>query len=239
MRLICLFILSLLFYNSCAFGQGSTFQLWTQKGIKLAINKRFSLGADWTNRIGENGFETVFPQVNVKYKVANWFKPSIDLRYIIDKSSSGNYSGSGRINFNAQFNYEKKRIIAGLRLRYQYGFERMNADYDSDFDVAYRIKPQFSYDINNCIFSPVLNFEFFYDPAYSALGRRFNKIRYFVGTSLDFSGPHAVEFGYQYDQKINLPGPINKHVISLSYTYTVKKKKVKKNTEQPKNSKTL
>ncbi len=227
------------FSTTSLFSQGSIFQLWTEKGVKVSLTKRSSFGLDWTTRIGENGFETMFPQLNFKYKVCDWFRPSIDFRYIIDKSSSGEYSPSSRINLNAQFNYDKKRFSAGLRIRYQYGFDRISADYESDFDKAYRIKPQLSYDIKNSLFSPILSAEFFYDPSYSDLGRRFNKIRYFIGARLDFSGAHGFQFGYQYDQKINLPAPINKHVLSLSYSYSIKEKKAKKSTTKPKSSKTL
>ncbi len=225
--------------SSCGFSQTSAFQVWTETGIKIGVSKRVSLGAEWTNRIGERGFVTMFPQVNIKVKVFDWFRPSIDFRYIIDKSLSGVYSGSSRINLNAQFNYDKKRFIARLRFRYQYGFNRLSADYDSDFDKAYRIKPQIFYDIKNSVFSPIISAEFFYDPSFAPLGRRFNKIRYFIGASLDFSGAHGFRFGYQYDQKINLPAPINKHILSLSYSYSIKEKKAKKSTTKPKSSKTL
>jgi hypothetical protein len=221
----CFLYLVVFLCSSFGFSQSSAFQVWNETGIKMGVSKRVSLGADWTNRIGEQGFVKMFPQATIKVKVFDWFRPSIDFRYIIDKSSSGIYSGGSRINLNAQFNYDKKRFIAGLRFRYQYSFDRLSADYDSDFDKAYRIKPKISYDLKNNIFSPIISAEFFYDPNFTPLGRRFNKIRYFIGASLDFSGPHSFQFGYQYDQKINLPAPINKHILNISYTYSIKKKK--------------
>ena len=235
----CFLYLVVFLCSSFGFSQSSAFQVWNETGIKMGVSKRVSLGADWTNRIGEQGFVKMFPQATIKVKVFDWFRPSIDFRYIIDKSSSGIYSGGSRINLNAQFNYDKKRFIAGLRFRYQYSFDRLSADYDSDFDKAYRIKPKISYDLKNNIFSPIISAEFFYDPNFTPLGRRFNKIRYFIGASLDFSGPHSFQFGYQYDQKINLPAPINKNVLSLSYSYSIKEKKAKKSTSKPKSSKTL
>jgi hypothetical protein len=234
-----LLVFWIFFSATSLFSQGSVFKLWTENGIKVSLTKRSSFGLDWRTRIGENGFETMFPQLNFKYKVCDWFRPSIDFRYILDKSLIGEYNASSRINLNAQFNYEKKRFSAGLRIRYQHGFERIISNYDSDFDKAYRIKPLLSYDIKNSVFSPIISAEFFYDPSFAPLGRRFNKIRYFIGASLDFSGAHGFRFGYQYDQKINLPAPINKHILSLSYSYSIKEKKAKKSTTKPKSSKTL
>jgi hypothetical protein len=224
-------VLLSIFASSFSFGQTNIFQTWTETGTKFALNKRLSLGADWTNRIGENGFATVFPQLSFKYKVSDWFRPSIDFRYVLKKQLDATYQASGRVNFNTQFNYHKKRLSAGLRLRYQYQFSNLNSQYDSEFDKAFRIKPNIEYDINNSVISPVVSVEFFYDPNYSDLGRRFNEIRYFVGGSLDLNGPHQIQIGYMFNQKINLPAPVNKQILSLSYMYNVKLYKDKKNVK--------
>ena len=224
-------VLLSIFASSFSFGQTNIFQTWTETGTKFALNKRLSLGADWSNRIGENGFATVFPQLSFKYKVSDWFRPSIDFRYVLKKQLDATYQASGRVNFNTQFNYHKKRLSAGLRFRYQYQFSNLNSQYDSEFDKAFRIKPNIEYDINNSVISPVVSVEFFYDPNYSDLGRRFNEIRYFVGGSLDLNGPHQIQIGYMFNQKINLPAPVNKQILSLSYMYNVKLYKDKKNVK--------
>jgi hypothetical protein len=224
-------VLLSIFASSFSFGQTNIFQTWTETGTKFALNKRLSLGADWSNRIGENGFATVFPQLSFKYKVSDWFRPSLDFRYVLKKQLDATYQASGRVNFNTQFNYHKKRLSAGLRLRYQYQFSNLNSQYDSEFDKAFRIKPNIEYDINNSVISPVVSVEFFYDPNYSDLGRRFNEIRYFVGGSLDLNGPHQIQIGYMFNQKINLPAPVNKQILSLSYMYNVKLYKDKKNVK--------
>jgi hypothetical protein len=169
--------------------------------------------------------------LSFKYKVSDWFRPSLDFRYVLKKQLDATYQASGRVNFNTQFNYHKKRLSAGLRLRYQYQFSNLNSQYDSEFDKAFRIKPNIEYDINNSVISPVVSVEFFYDPNYSDLGRRFNEIRYFVGGSLDLNGPHQIQIGYMFNQKINLPAPVNKQILSLSYMYNVKLYKDKKNVK--------
>ena len=220
-----------IFFTSFSFGQTNVFQTWTETGTKLALSKRVTIGLDWTNRIGENGFATVFPQMNFKYKVCDWFRPSIDFRYVMKKQLDATYRSYSRINFNSQFNYQKKRLSAGLRFRYQYQFSNLNSEYDPEFDKAFRIKSNIEYDINNSIISPLVSVEFFYDPNYSDLGRRFNEIRYFIGGSLDLNSPHQIQIGYMFNQKINLPAPVNKQILSLIYVYNVKlykdKKKVK------------
>jgi len=224
----------IIFTTSFSFGQTNIFQTWTETGAKFALNKRLSLGADWTNRIGANGFSTVFPQISLKYKVSSWFRPSLDFRYVSKKQLDGTYKSYSRINFNAQFNYQKKRLSAALRFRYQSQFSHLNTQYDPQFDKAFRIKPSIEYDINNSIISPLISAEFFYDPNYSALGRRFNEIWYFIGGSLDLNGPHQIQIGYMFDQQINLPAPVNKQIICLSYIYNVKLYQDKKSVKSTK-----
>jgi len=52
-------------------------------------------------------------------------------------------------------------------------------------------------------------------------------MRIFGGFELDLKSDHEVSFGYIYDTRINLPNPRTRHIVSLSYGYTIKKKKKK------------
>jgi hypothetical protein len=107
-------------------------------------------------------------------------------------------------------------------LRYQYAFNSFSESYEPEFDNAYRIKSYFEYDIKKSIFTPSTSFELFYNPENSELGKRFNKIRFFIGTELELQGPHNVKFGYIYDQRINHPKERTRHIASVSYTYKLK-----------------
>jgi len=113
----------------------------------------------------------------------------------------------------------------GFRLRYQYSFDRVaGVNYQPEFDQAFRLKPSISYDINNSIFSPSATLEFFYNPSNGPLGKRFSKIRSFVGVSLELKGPHDFSLGYVYDQSLNLPNPTYRHILNMSYCYKIQPK---------------
>jgi hypothetical protein len=217
---------------SLTYGQDTEFQAWIETGVKGKIIKRLDYGVDLTNRIGNLGLETFFPQATLKYKFTDWFKPSIDYRIIYKKEPNSNFNSSNRLNFNLNFNKLFYRFDFGLRLRYQYSFSQISgSNYQPEFDKAYRIKPSVSYDINNSIVTPIVSIEFFYNPTRGSLGQRFTKMRVFIGTELELKGPHGVEIGYIYDQSMNLPKPSNRHILNLSYVFkieTPKKKKSKK-----------
>jgi hypothetical protein len=217
------------FVLTSLFSQESEFQTWIETGFKGKIIKRLDYSADLTTRIGNLGVETFFPQATLKYKVTDWFKPSIDYRIIFKKEPNSNYNSSNRLNFNLNFNKLFDRFNIGLRLRYQYSFSQIaGANYQPEFDKAYRIKPSVSYDINNSILTPTASIEFFYNPANGPLGKRFTKMRAFIGAELELKGPHGIEIGYVYDQSINLPDPSTRHILNLSYVFKIESPKKKK-----------
>jgi hypothetical protein len=219
------------FIFNISLAQRNTFQLWTEKGLKYKLNKEWDLSFEWSNRFAEYGLMTSFPQASIRFKVLDWLKTSVDYRWVLSKQDNGYYSAGNRINANIQGNYKVKRVDVGMRLRYQYSFSPfVGTNYDPEFDMAYRFRPSISYDIENSIISPSAQIEFFYTPENGPLGNRFTRIRYKI--ALDFETSLPIKFGvnYLYDNKINLPNTVNRHVINLSGTYQIKTKK----SENPK-----
>lgn len=194
---------------------------WTTVGAEGDLIGKLDWAGEVNFRFGNNGLETIFPQVGLKYKVTKWFKPSIEYRWVFDKNSVGNYNTSHRINLNGNFKEDYKRLSYGARLRYQYAFTSFNPtlSYNSDFDQAYRIKPFLEYDINNFILTPKVSAEWFYNPINSEGGRRFDKIRLCAGAGLDLNNNHDISFKYQLDKKLHDPTKDLRHVLSVSYVY--------------------
>ncbi len=227
MRLILCFIFFAFIFVCSA--QLSTFQLWTETGAKFKINKKLDFTGDWTNRIDEYGLNTSFPQASIRYKLNNWLKTSLDYRWILSKQENGYFNSGNRINLNVQGNFEIERFTFGLRARYQYSFSRLVvANYDPEFDIAYRVKPSFSYDIDKSIITPNASVEYFYSPENAPLGNQFTRIRYQIGVDFEMKLPLDIGITYLYDNKINLPNGIDRHVLNLSANYLVKNNKSKK-----------
>jgi len=205
-------------------------QVWIETGAKYNLTKKLGASLDLTQRYGYDGLGTLFPQVSFRYKVSSWLRPSLDYRVILSKSLDETYSTSQRINGNLQFSYTKKRLEAGLRIRYQYSFQRISAAYDSEFDQAWRIKPSVQYNINGLPINPSLSAEFFYNPENSALGNQFNRIRYYGGADIELTQNQHIGIGLYFDQWINgLP----KKRLMYSLSYGISLGSAKKDNKKP------
>lgn len=220
-----LFVLFLKF--NVIYSQSTVFQVWNELGISGKLNKDFSFGVDLTTRYGSDGLSAIFPQLSFKYKLNKYVRLSIDYRLIGKKELNGNFLTSQRINGNLQFSYALNRHSFGFRTRYQYSFNKISGPYESEFDQAFRFKPSYSYDLNNSIFTPNFSCEFFYNPQTGENGRQFTRVRYYVGVEMELEGPHNLELGYYYDQKIQLANPVNRSILNLSYSYTIGQMKKK------------
>lgn len=202
--------------------QNDEFQLWTTVGISGDVVKKTDWTVELISRFDNQGVATFFPQVGIDYKLTKWFKPSVEYRFVIDRNQYGNYKAANRLNFNAKIKESFDRWGVGFRLRYQYAFNnRSSFDYDADFDQAFRFKPEIEYDINNFILTPKISSEFFYNPSLGEEGRRFDKMRLGIGASLDLNNDHDISFKYQLDKRFYSFDRGVRHVLSLSYQYSL------------------
>jgi len=210
-----------LFSFSSVYSQTTVFQVWNEAGISGKMKKDFSYSLDLTTRFGSEGLGTIFPQLSLKYKLNKYVRVSLDYRLIGKKELNGNVLSSHRLNGNLQFSYGVKRHSFGFRTRYQYSFNALVGPYESEFDRAVRFKPSYAYDINNSILTPKVSCEFFYNPSHGYQGQQFTRVRYYAGVALELAGPHNLEIGYYYDQKIQVANPVNRSILNLSYSYAI------------------
>lgn len=222
-----LFLFVICFNFGFLFSQSTVFQVWNEIGVSGKLKKDFSYSVDLTTRFGNDGLGTIFPQLSLKYKLNKYVRVSVDYRLIGKKELNGNFLTSQRVNGNLQFSYGIKRHSFGFRARYQYSFSKLVGPYESEFDQAFRFKPSYAYDINNSIFTPHVSCELFYNPLYGENGKQFTRTRYYVGVEMELDGPHNLELGYYYDQKIQVANPFNRSILNLSYSYVIGQTKKK------------
>ncbi len=220
-----------------------TAEVWITTGLKYELGKNTDIGLDLNERIGAYRLQTFFPEIYIKHKFTSYFKPSLEYRTVWDLKSDGRYQFGNRINLNFNFEYDlSKRLEASFRVRLQQGFSRLNStDYSADFDNSLRFKPEIQYDLKGKKYTPSGGLEFFYNPQNSDLGNRFTRIRYFLGLDFNLSGPNELGIKYFFDQSINIPDPVRRHVYSISFTHTIKHKSedeiLKKELEELKKNK--
>lgn len=205
-------------------------QVWLETGVKYNLNKKIGASIDLIQRYGYSGLETIFPQVSFRYKLKKWVRPSIDYRLVYSKSNSEEYHASHRVNGNLQFSHTLQRFDVGLRIRYQYSFNRLNANYDAEFDQAWRIKPSVQYNIKGVPLTPEFSAEFFYNPENNAKGNQFNRIRYYGGTDINLPKNQTLGLGFYMDQWINV---LPKKRVMYSLSYSIGLASAKKTDKKP------
>jgi hypothetical protein len=219
--------------------QNSTvMQSWNELGLGLKFDKRQSVGLNLTTRFDVTGLQTIFPQVSYKYKVNKYFRPSLDYRLIGNRSQEGNYILQHRLNANLQFNHQIQKFDLGLRVRYQFSSSRFGQSFEPEFNDAFRFKPEIAYNLSNSKLTPSCGMELFYNPMNGQNGYQLNRIRWNVGVSIDLDKAGELEVGYLYDQRINVPGALNRAILNIGYSYTLDAKDFKKKSKG-KNPKSL
>ena len=220
-------LFALIFASSFhSFSQLFSQQIWLQTGAKINLNSKLSSSIDVTQRYGNSGLNTFFPQVSLRFKLTKWMRPSLDYRLIASQSLDGSYTQSHRLNGNLQLSHSVKRFSIGFRVRYQYSFIRLGSNYDAEFDQAWRFKPSIEYDIKNSAISPEVSAEFFYNPANAVNGKQFTRTRYYAGANMIIMKNHAIGLGMYLDQWLNdIPRLRCMYSISYSYSIPIRKKK--------------
>jgi hypothetical protein len=222
-------ILSLILVPFVGLSQNSTvFQVWNEVGVGYKLDKKQSLAFDLTTRHDAIGVETFFAQISYKYKINKFIRPSLDYRYVADRNQVGNFTYSHRINTNLQFNYDIERFQLGLRMRYQFTTNRLVDNFEQEFGEAFRLKPSIVYDVKKSVLLPQASMEFFTGPMDGQQGYHLNRIRWSVGLSFDWDGPHTLALAYLYDQRIMNPNALNRAILNFSYGYSIADKKSKK-----------
>ena len=223
---------------SHAMAQNLDQEVWLESGISYQPIKRWTVNGELNQRYNQYGLATIFPQFSVKYKLTKWLRPSIDYRWISSREFLEPYQSSHRLNANLQGAYSIQRLDLGLRLRYQYSFNRINGNYDVEFDQAWRIKPSIQYNINDFPLSPSFSAEFFYDPTNHAKGKQFTRIRYYAGFDFDIQRVHKFSFGTYLDQWVNTI-PRTRLMYSLGYSFAIEPAKEKDKTKKGKDIRSL
>jgi hypothetical protein len=234
------FLIFLLIFPALSWGQNNTiFQLWNEVGVSYKMDKKQSLGLDFSSRFDANGINTFFPQFSYRYKINKNILPSIDYRLISDRNTSGNFELKHRINANLQFSHDIDQLELDFRLRYQYSRTRFVENIEPEFGAALRYKTSIAYDIKKSDLKPKVSIEFFTGPMEGQMGYHLNRIRWNFGLSYDLKGPHSIQMAYLYDQRINSPGGLNRAILNLSYSYNLEKGKSKIHESQRRSTKFL
>lgn len=217
-----------------AFSASSQNRLWLSSGIQTnVLDKKVRIGASLSARVYSNSrWDKVFPEISARYNLSEYFKPSIDYRFVVNQQRNGNEITSGhRVNLNLNTGYTYDRFDFKFRVRFQYKFNRFMTSsgdsYEPDFDNAIRFKPVIKYNIKGSKVDPRIESEWYYNTNNSPTGKQFTKYRFGIGADIKLPNRNVLTVKYRYDYEFNLADPQRFHILSLSHEYTYKKSKSK------------
>lgn len=210
-------------------------RLWCSSGIQTTVmDKKVRLGASLSARMYSNTrWDKFFPEVSARYNLSDYFKPSVDYRYVINQQRNGHEITTGhRININFNTQYEVNRFDLKMRVRFQYKFNTAAIGttdniYDADFDNAIRLKPALKYNIEGSKVDPLLESEWYYNTANSPSGKQFTKYRFGIGVEIKLPNEHNLTLKYRYDYEFNIVDPQRFHILSLEHEYNYKPERTK------------
>ena len=206
------------------FSEAQDSELWNSVGASYKLNDQVSFSASFSNRIGDGNVKTFFPEATIKYKAFKWAHISMDYRLVSKRDDFGNYLGANRMNFNIKLRNSFKRLKYSCRVRYQMSSRGGgNQAYESDFDEAFRFKPVIVYNIRKSIFEPSFGLDFFYNPTNGVYGKRFDKVRYAIGSSIELGDAHDLDVSIKLDQSFNSSNNGTKLIFALAYTANLNK----------------
>ncbi len=155
-----------------SFAQRIQANFWNEAGIDYSISKRNYTSLSFSSRWDDYGCYKLFPEVSLGREILEGFKFELDYRFIKNREEFGLYSNSNRWNFNLKYGHKWNRIKINIRIRYQFGQAgSLNQNYDSDFDNAWRLKPQLSYKKKKSKFTYSAGLETFYNPQFGPVGK--------------------------------------------------------------------
>jgi hypothetical protein len=220
MRHLLTFLLFICFSN---FGIAQN-RIWLSSGIETTIfTKDLEFEASFNSRFYDNGrYDKLFPELNLKYELLNWWDVSLDYRWVFNQSRTSYARTRGhRININTEPEFEFGRFQFETRARLQYSFRRFagTQNYEPDFDNALRFKATLKYNINNFKSDPQIESEWFYNTNNGQFGKQFVKYRFAIGVDVNLPKDHSLTIKYRYDYEFNLANPRRSHVLSLSHKF--------------------
>lgn len=209
-------------------------RLWLSSGVQTnVLDKKVRVGASLSARFYSNSrWDKVFPEFSARYNMSDYFKPSIDYRFVVNQQRNGYEITSGhRVNLNLNSGYAYDRFDFKFRVRFQYKFNRFATStgdsYEPDFDNAIRFKPVIKYNIKGSKIDPRIESEWFYNTDNSPTGKQFTKYRFGIGADVKLPNKNVITIKYRYDYEFNLANPQRFHILSLAHEYTYKPSKSK------------
>lgn len=194
---------------------------WTYVGAKKKISDVFSLKLYQGLRLENNSSSVnqVLTDFAATVKANKMLSFSGGLRYVRNKTGSGDFENNMRYNLDVDLKHKLDRFSLKYRLRLQAKDELGYSKSEGDFwRNSQRLKAGVKYNIRGWKLDPTFSAEIFRDSGKYILSS-FDKIRFTLGTKYKVKKVGELGVFYRIERDLGVEYPLSAHILGLNFTF--------------------
>lgn len=198
-------------------------ETWSYVGVNKKISETFSLKVYQGLRLNDNSSSVnqVLTDFSATYKPSKLLSFAGGLRYVYNKTNSGDFENNLRFNFDVGLKHDWDRFTFKYRLRFQTKNELGYSKSEGDFlRNGQRLKAEVNYNIKNWKFDPTFSTEIFRESGRYMLPS-FNKIRFTLGTEYKIKKVGEIGLFYRIERELGVSYPMTTHILGANFTFNL------------------
>jgi len=213
-----LFFLAL-FASSDLHGQTKDFMTWYEAEFDMDLNKKMDLSAEIEQRFRNNSmsYDRTLLTFMTRYDITDFLDVAGGVRAFLTTDEERKLETKYRLHLDARGSHSLGGVDLSLRIRMHYGIDNLNEiDLISSNNLFYRNRLEADYHIFGTRMGVFASVE-----SYHLLSgnppRRFNKMRYKVGTNYALNLKSELSLRYMLEDEFNVVDPLQAHILVFGY----------------------
>lgn len=196
-------------------------ETWTYIGASKKFNDAFSMELYQGLRLYDNSSSVnqVLTDLSAKVWANDYLSFGGGMRYIRNRTGSGDFENNMRFNFDVGFKHKLDRLTFKYRLRLQSNNELGYTREEGDFAInGQRLKAGVKYNVRNWKLDPTVSAEIFRESGRYILPS-FEKMRVTLGTKYKVKKVGELGLFYRVERELGVLYPLDAHILGLNFTF--------------------
>jgi len=194
---------------------------WSYVGVQKKFSDEFSLKLYQGLRLYDNSSNVnqVLTELSAKVNASDMLSFGGGLRYIRNRTNSGDFENNMRFNFDVGLKHKLERFTFKYRLRFQTRNELGYSKSEGDFAVnGQRLKAGVKYNIRKWKLDPTFSTEIFRESGKYILSS-YEKMRFTLGTKYKIKKVGEAGLFYRLEKDLGELYPLTAHIWGLNFTF--------------------
>jgi len=216
----CYLFLLVLFASTVLHGQTKDFMTWYEAEFDMNLIKKVDLSTEIEQRFRNNSlsYDRTMLTFIARYDITDFLDIAGGVRAFLTTGNERHLETRYRLHLDARGSHSLGALGLSLRIRMHYGVNDLNEiDLVSSNNLVYRNSLEADYHIFGTRFGVFASVE-----SYHLLSgnppRKFNKMRYKVGTNYELNLKSELSLRYMLEDEFNVVEPLQAHILVLGYS---------------------